>query len=202
MIIKQVPEKNEPLHPGDKIDIYISTGKAPVVSTDITIPLPYKSGKEGTLKAYLNNVAIDTSGTDVLLTGDDYTITVSGSGTADNFIVKVDGSDIYSCTIDFTQDPVSIKNIKTIEDAFEDSFYNGVSSTIIPSVVGMSVNQAKETLSSKGFYNITVKERNVVNPNDVGKVIEQTPSLSGIDKLRPYSMDTVIILVVGKGFLG
>ena len=202
LIIKQVPEKNDAAHPGDKIDVYISTGKAPVVSTDITIPLPYKSGKEGTLKVYLNNASIEPSGTEVLLTGDDYTITVSGSGTDDNLIVKVDGSDIYSCTIDFTQDPVSLKNIKTIEDAFEDSFYNGVSSTIIPSVVGMNEAQAKAALTAKGFYNITVKQRNTVNPNEVGKVIEQTPSLSGIDKLRPYSMDTVIVLVVGKGIFG
>ena len=66
----------------------------------------------------------------------------------------------------------------------------------------MTEAQAKAALTAKGFYNITVKERNTVNPIDVGRVIEQTPALSGIDKLRPYAMDTVIVLVVGKGFLG
>lgn len=199
LIIKQVPEKDQPLHPGDKVDLYISTGKAPVVSTDITIPLPFKTGKEGTLKAYLNNASIEPSGTEVLLTGDDYTFTVSGSGTSDSLIVKIDGSIIYSCTIDFTQDPVNLKNIKTVKDEFEDSFYNGASNAIIPSVVGMTEAQAKSTLNAKGFYSVTVKEEFSYNPNDVGKVIKQTPSLSGIDKIRPYPTDTVIIITVGKG---
>lgn len=198
LVVEQVPAENETAHPGDKIDIYVSTGRAPVVATDITMPLPYKSGKAGTLKVYLNNAAVESAGAEVLLTGSDYTFTVSGSGNNNNLIVRIDGSDVYSCNIDFTTDPVTLKNVKTVEDAYDNSFYNGSMSTI-PTVVGMTQAQAIATLNNKGFYNVTVKTRTTVNTGEIGNVVEQTPSVSGIDKIRPYSTDTAIVIVVGKG---
>ena len=197
-VIEQVPEENETAHPGDKVDIYVSTGKAPVVSTDIKISLPYKSGNAGTLKVYLNNAAVETAGAEVLLTGSTYTFTVSGSGNADSLIVRIDGSDIYSCTIDFTTDPVQISNVKTVEDAYYDSFYNGATSSI-PDVVGKSELEAITIFNNKGFNNITVIDKTTVDPSNYGKVIEQTPSLSGLDKLKRFPTDTAIVIYVGKG---
>ncbi len=197
-VVEQVPAENETAHPGDKVDIYISTGNAPVVSTNITMPLPYKSGKAGTLKVYLNNTGIESAGAEVLLTGSDYTFTVSGSGSSNSLIVRIDGSDVYSCTVDFTTDPVTLKNVKTVDDAYKNSFYNGAVSTI-PEVIGMSEFDARELLNSKGFYNITVKTKTTVDESEIGCVIEQTPSTSGIDKLKLYSTDTAIVIVIGKG---
>ncbi len=200
-VVEQVPAENETAHPGDKVDIYVSTGKAPVVATDITIPLPYKSGNAGTLKVYLNNASVDTAGAEVLLTGSDYTFTVSGSGASDSLIVRIDGSDIYSCTINFTTDPVALSDVKTIEDVYYNSFYYGTTSNI-PDVVGDTEAEAIEKLNNKGFNNITVKEKTTVNNGDVGKVIEQTPSLSGLDKYKRYPTDTAIVIYIGKGVFG
>ncbi len=200
-VVKTVPEENETAHPGDKIDIYVSTGKAPVVATDIEIPLPYKSGNAGTLKVYLNNAAVDSAGAEVLLTGSTYSFTVSGSGASDTLIVRIDGSDIYSCTINFTTDPVTIFDVKTIEDAYYNSFYYGTTSNI-PDVVGLSELEAIAALNNKGFNNVTVRERTTVNTADIGRVLDQTPSLSGLDKLKRYPTDTAIVIFVGKGVFG
>lgn len=200
-VVEQVPAENETAHPGDKVDIYVSTGKAPVVATDITIPLPYKRGNAGTLKVYLNNAGVDTAGAEVLLTGGTYTFTVSGSGAADSLIVRIDGSDIYSCKIDFTKDPVVISEVKTVDDAYNDSFYNGATN-LIPDVVGMSEADAKAALNAKGFYNVTVREKTTVIAAEVGYVLEQTPSLTVFDKLKRYPTDTAIVIFVGKGVFG
>ncbi len=197
-VCEQVPAENETAHPGDKVDIYVSTGRAPVVEINITIPLPYKSGNSGALKVYLNNASVQTAGAEVLLNGSDYTFTVSGSGNSNTLIVKVDGSTIYSCNIDFTTEPVTLTNVKTIDDVYNNSFYNGASNTI-PNVVGMSDVEARNQLNSKGFYNITVKYRVVADTDSVGRVIEQTPSLSGFDKFKSYPTDTAIVIVIGEG---
>lgn len=200
-VVEQVPAENETAHPGDRVDIYVSTGKAPVVATDLTIPLPYKSGNAGTLKVYLNNASVDAAGAEVLLTGSDYTFTVSGSGASDSLIVRIDGSDIYSCTINFTTDPVTVFDVKTIDDVYYNSFYYGTTSNI-PNVVGMSEMEAKDALNDKGFYNITIKEKTTVNTGDIGRVLDQTPSLSGLDKYKRYPTDTAIVIYVGKGVFG
>ncbi len=200
-VVEQIPAENETAHPGDKVDIYVSTGKAPVVATDITIPLPYKSGNAGTLKVYLNNASVDSAGAEVLLTGSDYTFTVSGSGKSDSLIVRIDGSDIYSCTINFTTDPVALSDVKTIEDVYYNSFYYGTTSNI-PNVVGDTEAEAISKLNNKGFNNITIKDKTTVNNGDVGKVIEQTPSLSGLDKYKRYPTDTAIVIYIGKGVFG
>ncbi len=200
-VIEQVPAENETAHPGDKVDIYVSTGKAPTVTTEMTISLPYKNGNAGTLKVYLNNAAVDTAGAEVLLTGSTYTFTVSGSGNADSLIVRIDGSDIYSCTINFTTDPVTVTNEKTIDDAYADSFYNGTMSNI-PDVSGMTESEALSALNAKGFFNVSVREKTTAIPGNIGVVIDQTPSLKGIDKYKRYQTDTTIVIYIGKGVLG
>ncbi len=200
-VIEQSPEEGEPLREGEKVNIVVSSGKAPTMSTDMTIRLPYKNGNAGTLKVYLNNAAVDTASAEVLLNGSTYSFTVSGSGADDTLIVKIDGSDIYSCNIDFTVDPISVSNVKTIEDAYYDSFYYGTTSTI-PDVTGMSSASAIALLNSKGFNNVSVETQTTLDTNKINTVISQKPALTGLNKLKPYSTDTAIVIVVGKGVLG
>ncbi len=200
-VIEQVPAENETAHPGDKVDIYVSTGKAPTVTTEMTISLPYKNGNAGTLKVYLNNAAVDSAGAEVLLTGSTYTFNVSGSGNADSLIVRIDGSDIYSCTINFTTDPITVTNEKTIADAYADSFYKGASNNI-PDVTGMTESEAIRALNDEGFYNVSVREKTTSNPSNIGLIIDQTPSIKGIDKYKRYQTDTTVVIYIGKGVLG
>ena len=199
-VIEQTPAEEETLHAGDKVDIVVSSGKAPVTAVDMTIRLPYKNGDAGTLKVYLNNAAVNDASAEVLLNGSTYSFTVSGSGNADTLIVKIDGSDIYSCNLNFTTDPVTVTNEKTIEDAYYDSFYYGTTATI-PDVTGMTRVEATAKLNEKGFYNVTVETQKTLDTTKIGVVMSQQPSVSGFDIFKQYSTDTAIVLVVGKGVL-
>ncbi len=200
-VIEQTPAADEPVHEGEKVNIVVSSGKAPTATTELTIRLPYKNGNAGSLKVYLNNAAVDGAGAEVLLNGSTFTFSVSGSGQADALIVKIDGSNIYSCTINFTTDPVGITDEKTIEDAYYDSFYNGASSTI-PDVTGMTSSVAIAYLNQKGFNNVSIEEQTTLDASKIGVVISQKPSLTGLNKIKPYPTDTAIVIVVGKGVLG
>lgn len=200
-VLEQTPEKGEPIHEGEKVDVIISSGKAPTATVDMTIRLPYKNGNAGTLKVYLNNAAVDAAGAEVLLNSSTYSFSVSGSGSNDTLIVKIDGSDIYSCNIDFTADPVVISNEKTIDDAYYQSFYYGAMS-LIPNVVGQSEESAKAALNDAGFNNITVETQTTLDTSKVGTVISQMPELTGLNRYKQYSTSTAIVIVVGKGVLG
>ncbi|MBQ5824150.1 MAG: Stk1 family PASTA domain-containing Ser/Thr kinase [Clostridia bacterium] len=197
-VIEQVPAENETAHPGDKVDIYVSTGNPPVVTIELSIPLPYKSGNAGALKVYLNNASVESAGAEVLLTGSNYTFNVSGSGASNTLIVKIDGSTVYSCNIDFTTDPVTLTNVKTVNDEYDDSLIS-IPLNIIPEVVGLSEAEAMDLLSAQGFINVTVEYKKTTDVSHIGYVIEQTPELSGLDKYRPYSIDTAIVIFVGEG---
>ncbi len=200
-VIEQTPAAGEPIHEGDKVDIKVSSGKAPTTTVDMTVRLPYKNGNAGTLKVYLNNVAVDAAGAEVLLNSSTYSFSVSGSGTDDTLIVKIDGSVIYSCKIDFTADPIVVSDEKTIDDVYYDSFYYGAMS-IIPNVVGKSREAAEKALNDQGFYNITVETQTTLENSKVGKVISQKPELNGLNRYKQYSTSTAIVIVIGKGVLG
>ena len=198
-VLEQIPAQGEPVHPGQTIDLIVSSGKAPSVATSIAVKLPYVTGSDtGTLKAYLNSAAFATE--EVLLNGGTYHVEVSGSGKADKLIVKVDNKDIYSCTINFTTDPVALSEVKTVDDAYKNSFYYGASATI-PNLEGLTEDKAKETLNSFGFSNVTVEYETTLDPKKIGKVISQTPDITGLNRFKRYATDTVIVLIVGKGVL-
>ncbi len=200
-VIEQTPLAGDPIHEGEKVDIKVSSGKAPTKSVDVTVRLPYKNGNAGTLKVYLNNVAVDDAGAEVLLNSSTYSFSVSGSGKDDTLIVKIDGSVIYSCKIDFTADPIVISDEKTIDDVYYDSFYYGAMS-IIPNVEGKTREQAEKALNNQGFYNITVETQTTLDNSKVGKVISQKPELNGLNRYKQYSTSTAIVIVIGKGVLG
>ena len=197
MVAEHVPAATEKLHPGDKVDIYISTGNPPTVATEFTIMLPNKNNQPGSLKVYLNGIGVDSLATEVLLSGSTHKFVISGSGQADSLFVKVDGSDIYSCTIDFTSNPITVTNEKTINDAYADSFYGNSASTL-PIVVGMTESEAIKKLKAKGFQNITVKDSIVTDSSDVGMVISQSPHPKGMEVLGFYDTSTSITLYVGR----
>lgn len=200
-VIEQLPLAGDPIHEGEKVDIKVSSGKAPTKSVDMSVRLPYKNGNAGSLKVYLNNVAVDGASAEVLLNSSTYSFSVSGSGKADTLIVKIDGSVIYSCKINFTVDPIVISDEKTIDDVYYDSFYYGAMS-IIPNVIGKSREAAEKALNDQGFYNITFEEQSTLENSKVGKVISQKPELNGLNRYKQYSTSTAIVIVIGKGVLG
>lgn len=200
-VIEQTPLAGDPIHEGEKVDIKVSSGKAPTKSVDMTVRLPYKNGNAGTLKVYLNNVSVDDAGAEVLLNSSTYSFSVSGSGKDDTLIVKIDGSVIYSCKINFTADPIAVSDEKTIDDVYYDSFYYGAMS-IIPNVEGKTREEAEKALNNQGFYNITVETQTTLDTSKVGKVINQKPELNGLNRYKQYSTSTAIVIVIGKGVLG
>ncbi len=199
-VLEQIPAQGEAVHKNETIDLIVSSGKAPNVATAIAVKLPYMAGTEtGELKAYLNSAVVATE--EVLLNGGTYNVEVTGSGKADKLIVKIDNKDIYSCTINFTTDPIALSDVATIEDAFKNSFYTDASS-IIPSVVGLTDEKAKQTLKDAGFNNITIETEITLDPKKIGVVLSQMPDISsGLNRFKRYPTDTTIILVVGRGVL-
>jgi len=62
----------------------------------------------------------------------------------------------------------------------------------VPSVVGLSVDDAKQTLTDKGFENSVILENTTLKGND-GKVLSQNPGSN--EQARPGS---TVVLNVGE----
>ena len=141
---------------------------------------------------YLNNELVQQK--QVLLDGNAYTLTVQGSGDNKALKIYIDGREHYTCTVSFMSNPAVVTDVK---------YTNGlnVSSAKLPNVVGMSEAEARAALESAGFWNVYVSGTTVLNPNQDGKVIAQTPTGStstGIFNSSIYSVDQKIDLYVGQ----
>ncbi len=204
-VIEQLPAEDESTKIGNAVAVVVSSGTAPITTTELTIPLPYKSNTSGSLKAFVNNVAVSQASAEVLLDGGSYTFTVSGSGKSDTISVTVDGATIYSCTIDFTSDPINVTNEKTVNpnDEYYQSYYLG-DTKAMPDVTGMDEMTARAALTEAGFKNenIVVEKRNTIRSDEYGKVIQQNPSSkSAFGTSAMYPVDTKITIYIGKSVL-
>lgn len=183
-IIKQSPDEKLKVITNSKVSVTVSTGIASKATVDLSFKLPSRpAGTIGALMVTLNNDVISEK--NVLLDGNNYTMEVEGSGAENALKVFVDSKMIYSCKIDFTTKPASIKDEKVFDIP---------TSAIIPNVVGKEKDDAVERLNNAGFNNIVIVEKTVINPFNAGKVQSQNPEYRSFIS-RP--LDTQITLEIG-----
>lgn len=175
-VMEQRPEKGTKAYKGEKIILTVSNGKTPSKSVSIPITLP-NTGGSGALEVYLDNSLVDSD--TVNLGGGSYNkISVSGNSAASNVVVKIDGIEVYSCTVNFNTEKIS--NIK------EMSYM-----VTVKNLKGMTREQAEDYLTGKGVkYNIEEIDDASAAP---GTVVKQT---GDIDK--PFKRSMRITVYISK----
>ncbi|MEG1436822.1 MAG: Stk1 family PASTA domain-containing Ser/Thr kinase, partial [Oscillospiraceae bacterium] len=147
VVISQSIDNPQKAAKGTKINLVISSGTPTVGKASVRFTLPNDSGANGNLKIYLNSELVKN--VNVLLDGKAYSITVEGTGASNSFVASVDSNKVYECNIDFTKNPPAVQSEKT---------YAYAVSKEIPNVVGMTQQQAIDTLNNAGFGNVSVFE--------------------------------------------
>ena len=193
-VVRQEPIGGDPLHEGESVNLYLSSGIAPKATIEISVPLPVSSAP-GVLKVYVNEVAQSTQ--EVLLQGQEIKLNVTGSGTDASLVIEVDNKRIYSATVDFTTNPAGLSDVKNIED-YSSLFYDA-GRAVLPSVLGLTEDEAVATLHESGFENVRIGYQTVFDSSRAGLVVSQSPTPSDVEK---YSVDSQIVITIGKAFLG
>jgi beta-lactam-binding protein with PASTA domain len=111
LVVSQSVDKGQKVPVGFYISIEISSGKAAIATTDITIHLPDNVlNKVQPVQIYLNNDLFYSN--NLLLDGSDYSFRATGRGTRDVLTFLINGQKYYTCEINFTKKPVTISNSK------------------------------------------------------------------------------------------
>ena len=176
---------------GTVIDVVVSSGKPTEATAKVSFRLP-DTGEDAVLKVYLSNELLSEKTKTLLLDGSTHSIEVTGSDDSKKLTVKIADQTYYECTIDFTQNPAAVSNEQTY------TFYGSddepaVGRGILPSVEGLSYDEASEVLRSAGFTRI---KRNDVATDDPAKaelVFQQMPPYKTLTR---YSYGTEIVLSV------
>ncbi len=191
-VIAHSPKAGDQVYPGTEVILTVSNGIPNQSEARIVFNLPSKSSR-GTLEVFLNNELVQEK--PVLLDGSSYELLVQGSGDNKALKVYIDGREHYTCTVSFMSNPA------VVTDARYTNGFN-VTSAKLPDVVGMTEAEARAALEAAGFWNVYVTGTPVVNPNQDGKILTQTPvgsnSGGGIFSGSIYSVDQKIDLVVGQ----
>ena len=194
VVVEQSPAEGEKVMPNSKVSIVVSTGIPESTTASIKITLPNK-GSAGQVQIYVNNELAETK--TLLFDGSDYTFSVEGNGSESPIKFFIDGSEYYSCTVDFTQTTPAISN-----GLYSSSSLGSETKKPIPSVVGLSMAAAEEQLNAQGFYNIEREYTTVYDSSQDGKVISQTPSASNSSGIlglsSTYPLDEKITIVIGQ----
>lgn len=195
-VIAQSPEAGEKVMPNSKVTITISNGIPESSEATLNINLP-SSGSSGKFEVYVSNEPLITKS--LLLDGSPYTFTIEGSGENVSVKIYIDNKEYYTCIVDFTQNPAVISS----------GSYSSQSSIIntgriqMPSVLGMTTEQAISTLVAAGFNRNTihVNYQPVMTDSENNIVIAQDPTAtsSGIMGItQTYDSNTQITLTVGQ----
>lgn len=110
-VVLQETEPDTQVTTGTAIKVQISSGKTPVNTLNVTIPIP-KYMSSVTLISELAGKVVDTSTYTSNYAGESYTISVSGSGTADLivYLTEIDSGNVYKTyTVDFDNKTVTPK---------------------------------------------------------------------------------------------
>ncbi len=194
-VIRTEPEAGEKVIQGSKVKLIASNGIPEVGIATLTINLPSSGSTRGNFEVFVNNESYITK--TLLMDGKEYSTEIQGSGSDVSVKVYIDNKEYYTCTVDFTKNPAEVSN-----GVYSSSINLGTKKAM-PSVTGLSYETAVAQLNSLGFYNIVKDEKLVTSSNDVNKVISQSPSASSQSILgvtSTYSLDTEIVLTVGKEF--
>ena len=195
-VIAQSPEAGEKVMPNSKVTITISNGIPESSEATLNINLP-SSGSSGKFEVYVSNEPLITKS--LLLDGSPYTFTIEGSGENVSVKIYIDNKEYYTCIVDFTQNPAVISS----------GSYSSQSPIIntgriqMPSVLGMTTEQAISALVAAGFNRNTihVNYQPVMTDSENNIVIAQDPTAtsSGIMGItQTYDSNTQITLTVGQ----
>ncbi|MBO4445465.1 MAG: Stk1 family PASTA domain-containing Ser/Thr kinase [Clostridia bacterium] len=169
-IISQSIDPKEKVPAGTKIDIVVSTGKAPSSKATISFKLPVSSD-DMELTVYVDNELVATKR--LSCDGSTYKYELAGSGEKKKVICKLDGQTAYTATVDFTEDPANITNVTTPE----------VKTKItIPATSG-TAKSYKSTLERLGF-------KDVVISGDANSAVERVSPEAGT---KAYATDKITI---------
>lgn len=175
--------KGSKIPSGSNVVITVSKGQLVEQTTKITVTLPKYSG-QGNVTATLDNTTVFTGY--CTLDGSDVEVSVTGHETTSVFKFFVDGKLIYKCNVNFTSSPVAISNVTTYEYVDATKATEPKEATV-PSVSGLSYEEAVKLLKNEGFKRITVS-----SGDRSGTVISQEPA-AGVK----VSVDKEISLTFG-----
>lgn len=185
-VISQTPSSGSAVNAGVNVNIVIGNGIPATNTAVFKITLPALGGTAtSTIKTYLNDLAYDSIA-GVVLNGESYQISFTGSGKENTFKIFCDAVLIYSGNIDFTTTPPTFSNMRAYQ------FSTKVS---VPNVVGLTQSEAETQLSAAGFNRVKfTTESSTTVP--AGTVISQSPVYSDTAK---YPTATIITVVVSSG---
>lgn len=146
-IVYQSFDKTKKIPLGWSVSVKISTGTTDPVTTTITIKLPKeKTNRTQPVNIYLNNDKIYSK--NLLIDGSDYSFSISGRGTANTVKVVIDGSDYYTCKVNFTQSPAKITDSQYLNpSAFNIPGVTKAPSSTVASVESTQVSQENTSVS-------------------------------------------------------
>ncbi len=170
---------------GSSITLTVSRGELVEQTTQVHITLP-DTGDYGSITATLDGNQIITDNR--ILDGSDYTFDVTGSESTSIFKVFIDGRLVYKCNINFTSTPCHISNTATYnyEQDTTTTEPSTDASIIMPHVIGLTIDEAKQKLYDSGFKNISY--------GGVGETIVSQYPFSGIS----YPAEISITLYLGE----
>jgi len=143
-IIWQSVDRGEKVAEGTRISVRVSNGNTPTRNIDVNIPLP--ASGSGRLVVFVDGVQVFSN--NILLSGG-RSVPVSGSGRNVPLQADLDGTKIFTATIDFSTNPPTVSNeVSTLPQVD--------TRPTVPNVVGRSEESAIELLESQGFTNIYV----------------------------------------------
>ncbi len=195
IVIRTEPEAGEKVIQGSKVKLVASNGIPEIGTATLTLNLPSSGSTRGNFEVFVNNESYTTK--TLLMDGKEYSTDIQGTGSDVSVKVYIDDKEYYTCTVDFTKNPA------VISDGVYSSSVMPSTRKAMPSVTGLSYETAVAQLNALGFHNIRKEEQIVASPNEVNKVLTQSPSASTqgiLGVTTTYPLDTEIVLTVGKSF--
>lgn len=179
IIVTQSVQEGEKVPAGSAIDIEISNGTPSNSTAEIVVKLPAVN-KPGILKVYINNELSYTSA-ELYLGGSTQIITVTGSGSNNEYTVTIDDAPVQKGKIDFTKLPAVVSDVEEI--------------VVLINVVGLDKDLAISKLNAAGFRNIECIN-SPSNTYSAGTIIAQIPVSDGSSR---FSVKESITLTVSTG---
>lgn len=171
-VVMQSPASGSPVKEGEKVILTLSSGE---VLFKRTVDLPQKIGNvEVTLTIDNKVISVENVDTSVI---SKYTIEYKGESPSSSVNIHINDKLYYECNVNFTKEPVAVTNER----------YYTVS--IYVDVVGMSSDEAYNTLKAAGFTNISFID--LPSDEKEGTVIAQTPTVSnasGVNTSTPITL--------------
>ncbi len=180
-VLDQSIDGGEMAAKGTKINITVSSGKAKSSTATIDLTLPDSSTTE-TLKIFVANDLYDSK--TVLCNGAKYTCTINGEGSGKSIQITIGQYTVYTATADFTTSPATLSDVKKYSVPVEKS---------VPNVIGKTESEAKAALKDAGFTNVSVASQDVASDDDVGTVVNMSPSGG-----RKASTSDKVTIYIGK----